>query len=244
MEHPGFFQRAAPVRLDILAEKLGATLDQGDDRAALIRNVLPLGDAGPGDVSFFENRKYLAQLTATKASACLVAPAFAERVPAGTAALVVQAPYRAFAQALHLFYPDALFSRAADAAAGDPPVHPTAAIEDDVRIEPGAVVGREAQIIVQLRGDQSPPHSTENSYRRAYTALTYRQPSLNVEKRVRTDPGDQLVHLRQVMGAQGGLPIVVGGDTIGAVAVSGSPGGDKDEACAKAGLDKVADQLK
>ena len=107
-----------------------------------------------------------------------------------------------------------------------------------------AVVGREAQIIVKLRGDGSPPHSAENSYRRAYTALTYRQPSLNVEKRVRADPGDQLVHLREVMGAQGGLPIVVGGDTIGAVAVSGSPGGDKDEACAKAGLDKVADQLK
>ena len=107
-----------------------------------------------------------------------------------------------------------------------------------------AVVGREAQTIVQLRGDQSPPHSAENSYRRAYTALTYRQPSLNVEKRVRADPGDQLVHLREVMGAQGGLPIVVGDDTIGAVAVSGSPGGDMDEACAKAGLDKVADQLK
>jgi uncharacterized protein GlcG (DUF336 family) len=107
-----------------------------------------------------------------------------------------------------------------------------------------AVVGREAQVIVQLRGDQSPPHSAENSYRRAYTALTYREPSLKVEQRVRADPGDQLVHLRQVMGAQGGLPIVVGGDTIGAVAVSGSPGGDKDEACAKAGLDKVADQLK
>ena len=107
-----------------------------------------------------------------------------------------------------------------------------------------AVVGREAQVIVQLRGDQSPPHSAENSYRRAYTALTYRQPSLNVEKRVRADPGDQLVHLRQVMGAQGGLPIIVGDDTIGAVAVSGSPGGDKDEACARAGLDKVVDQLK
>ncbi len=71
---------------------------------------------------------------------------------------------------------------------------------------------------------------------------TYRQPSLNVEKRVRADPGHQLVRLRKVMGAQGGLPIVGGGDTIGAV--SGSPGGDKDEACAKAGFDKVADQLK
>ena len=46
------------------------------------------------------------------------------------------------------------------------------------------------------------------------------------------------------MPAQGGLPIIVDGDTIGAVAVSGSPGGDKDEACAKAGLDKAADILK
>jgi uncharacterized protein GlcG (DUF336 family) len=107
-----------------------------------------------------------------------------------------------------------------------------------------AVVGREAQIIVQLRGDRSPPHSIENSYRRAYTALTYRQPTANVENRVRADPADPLVHLDHIMPARGGLPIVVGGDTIGAVAVSGSPGGEKDEACAQAGLDKAADVLK
>jgi len=106
------------------------------------------------------------------------------------------------------------------------------------------VVGREAQIIVQLRGDDSPPHTIENSFRRAYTALTYRRPSREVEKRVRSDPGDQLVHLDEVMAAQGGLPIIVAGDTIGAVAVSGSPGGDKDEACAQAGLDKAANLLK
>jgi uncharacterized protein GlcG (DUF336 family) len=106
------------------------------------------------------------------------------------------------------------------------------------------VVGREAQIIVQLRGDGSPPHTIENSFRRAYTALTYRRPSREVEKRVRSDPGDQLVHLDEVMAAQGGLPIIVAGDTIGAVAVSGSPGGDKDEACAQAGLDKAANLLK
>jgi uncharacterized protein GlcG (DUF336 family) len=107
-----------------------------------------------------------------------------------------------------------------------------------------AVIGREAQVLVHLRGDGSPPHSTENSFRRAYTALTYREPSGSVEKQVRNDPGDQLVHLREVLGAQGGLPVVVDGDVIGAVAVSGSPGGDKDEACAKAGLDKAANLLK
>jgi len=107
-----------------------------------------------------------------------------------------------------------------------------------------AVVGREAQLLVHLRGDGSPPHSMENSYRRAYTALTYRRPSGEVEKRVRADPADQLTRLEHVMAAQGGLPIVVDGEVIGAVAVSGAPGGDKDEACARAGLDKVASVLK
>ena len=44
--------------------------------------------------------------------------------------------------------------------------------------------------------------------------------------------------------AQGGLPIMVGDQLIGAVAVSGAPGGDKDAACAMAGLNKVKDKLK
>ena len=42
----------------------------------------------------------------------------------------------------------------------------------------------------------------------------------------------------------GGVPIKVGEATIGAVAVSGAPGGDKDAACANAGLAKVADKLR
>jgi len=99
-------------------------------------------------------------------------------------------------------------------------------------------------MLVYLRGDGSPPHSTDNSFRRAYTALTYREPSAAVEQRVRKGPGDQLVHLEHVMPAQGGLPIVVGGDTLGAVAVSGSPAGEKDEACAKAGIEKAAELLR
>jgi len=107
-----------------------------------------------------------------------------------------------------------------------------------------AVIGREAQILVQMRGDGSPPHSMENSFRRAYTALTYRRPSGEIEDRVRKDPGDQLVRLDNVMAARGGLPIVVAGDALGAVAVSGAPSGDKDEACALAGLTKAADRLK
>ena len=146
MEHPGFFERAAPLALGVLAERLGAALDEKADRSLLIRDVRTLADAGPGDLSFFENRKYLAHLQATRAAACLVAPAFAERVPGGVAAVIVAAPYRAFAQALHICYPEAHHSKVAVGGPGDPPVHPAALVEDGARIEPGAVIGREAQI--------------------------------------------------------------------------------------------------
>src|SRR5258708_2323174 len=94
-----------------------------------------------------------------------------------------------------------------------------------------AVVGREAQLLVPLRGDGSPPHSMENSYRRAYTALTFRRPSVEVEMRMRADPTDQLTRLEHVMAAQGGLPIVVCGEVIRPVAGSGAPTGERDQAC-------------
>jgi uncharacterized protein GlcG (DUF336 family) len=106
------------------------------------------------------------------------------------------------------------------------------------------VVGRDGQVIVLLRGDDASPHTVENSRAKAYTARTFRIPSGEFAKRVKDNPTTGAVHLHGVVAAQGALPIKVGGDVIGAVGVSGSPGGDKDEACAKAGLDKVADELK
>lgn len=106
------------------------------------------------------------------------------------------------------------------------------------------VLGRDGQVIVLLRGDDASPHTVENSRRKAYTARTFRVPSGEFAARVKKDPTIGLVHLSGVIAAQGALPIKVGEDVIGAVGVSGSPGGDKDEVCAKAGLDKVADQLK
>jgi UDP-3-O-[3-hydroxymyristoyl] glucosamine N-acyltransferase len=146
MEHPGFFAKAPPERLGALAAKLKAQLGPGADADTMIADVRPLSDAGPGDISFFENRKYLDQLAATRASACLVAPAFAPRVAAGVAAVIMPAPYRGFALALQHFYPEAMHSKVALAGAGDPAVHPSALLEEGARVEPGAVVGREAQI--------------------------------------------------------------------------------------------------
>jgi len=106
------------------------------------------------------------------------------------------------------------------------------------------VVGREGQVLVGLRGDGASPHTFENSQRKAYTARTFRSSSGEFAQRVKTDPTFGASLLTGVIALQGGLPIRVGDDVIGGVGVSGSPGGDKDEACSKAGIDKVADQLK
>src|SRR5262245_57574977 len=146
MEHPGFFERAAPIRVADLAAKIGAKLGGNADPDALVHDVKPLADAGRRDLSFIDNRKYLPLLASTQALACLVAPQFASRMPTGTAALTLDAPYRGFALALQHFYPDALRPKAAMAGPGEPAVHPTARLEEDVVVEPGAVIGREAQI--------------------------------------------------------------------------------------------------
>jgi uncharacterized protein GlcG (DUF336 family) len=106
------------------------------------------------------------------------------------------------------------------------------------------VIGRDGQVIVALRGDDAPPHTIENSFRKAYTARTFRIASGEFAKRIKDNPTSGAVHLSNIVAAQGALPIKAGDEVIGAVGVSGAPGGEKDEACAQTGLDKVADQLK
>jgi uncharacterized protein GlcG (DUF336 family) len=106
------------------------------------------------------------------------------------------------------------------------------------------VVGRNGEVLVALRGDNASPHTFENSMRKAYTARTFRVPSGEIVKRLKENPQFAGVFLTNVIATEGALPITVGDDVIGAVGVSGAPGGDKDAACAKTGLDKVADQLK
>lgn len=145
MEHPGFFIPAGPFRLSEIAAHAGATLPQGADGERRFSGVKPLSDAGPDDISFLDNRKYLPQLETTRAGACLIAPQFAARVPAGTIALTMAQPYRGFAKALHLFHPDAFWSKAAGAGTTQA-VDPSAVIEEGAIIEPGAIVGPEARI--------------------------------------------------------------------------------------------------
>ena len=101
--------------------------------------------------------------------------------------------------------------------------------------------GRTKAVVSDDRGRL---HTVEHSLRKAYTALTYRQPSGEYGQRATSNPqGAGTLHLDKITTAPGGLPIRAGSDVVGAIGVSGSPGGDKDEVCAKAGIDRIAPGL-
>jgi uncharacterized protein GlcG (DUF336 family) len=106
-----------------------------------------------------------------------------------------------------------------------------------------AVVGRNGEILAHVRGNNTGPHTMDNSYRKAYTSRTFRIPSGEMVKRLKENPQLSLVTLPNVVAGQGALPIKIGEDVVGAAGASGAPGGEKDEACIQAGLDKIKDQL-
>ncbi len=121
------------------------------------------------------------------------------------------------------------------------------AIEECAKTNVGisvAVVDRAGRVRVFIASDDPAPHNFELARRKAYTARTFRRPTL--EWAQRTKDGSDLAPQRQladVIALGGGVPINVGDDTIGAVGVSGSSQ-TGDDACARAGVAKVADELR
>ena len=106
------------------------------------------------------------------------------------------------------------------------------------------IVDKGGNVAAQVRGDGTGPHTMEFSRLKAYTARTRNQTSLQTMKMLE-DPANAFIRqIPGVVGVGGGVPIKAGNETIGAVGVSGAPGGEKDEVCANAGIAKVADALK
>lgn len=95
---------------------------------------------------------------------------------------------------------------------------------------------------VAIRDDGSGEVNFTVSKQKAFTALTYKRPSSVTEKALANMSPARIIP--GIFAVGGGLPIKVGDEVIGAIGVGGAPGSDKDEACAQAGLDKVADLLK
>jgi uncharacterized protein GlcG (DUF336 family) len=94
-----------------------------------------------------------------------------------------------------------------------------------------------------VRDDGASPSTAEVAKMKATATMLYNRPSGPAQP----PPAGQAAPPATIPGtinAQGGVPIKVGDVTIGAVAVSGAPGGDKDAACANAALAKLADKLK
>ena len=105
------------------------------------------------------------------------------------------------------------------------------------------VVDRDGMTIVAMRADTASPHTMENARRKAYTAMTFKQPTAEYAKKL-LDPASvahQQVTLPNIIAIPGGQPIKVGNEVVGGIGVSGSPGVDDD--CVNGGLEKVKDQL-
>jgi uncharacterized protein GlcG (DUF336 family) len=102
-----------------------------------------------------------------------------------------------------------------------------------------------------LRGDGAPIHSMDNAYYKAYSAA-----SLTLARKEETTKAvaDRMAKaapstvpqtpLPNVTYAQGGITIMAGAEPIGAVGVSGAPGGNFDEDCARAALGKIQSRMK
>jgi len=107
-----------------------------------------------------------------------------------------------------------------------------------------AVVDRQGLLQAQLRDRFAGPHTIEVSLDKAWTAASTRTSTAEVQRITR--PGEPLAALRNVpriTALGGGIPIEAAGSLLGAIGVSGAPGGEADEACAKAGIAAIADDL-
>ena len=107
-----------------------------------------------------------------------------------------------------------------------------------------AIVDRAGDLKLLLVGDGAGALTRSLSRRKAYTSAMRRISTGELATLVAA-PGafDPTLYDRQMVTVLGGVPIKVGNETVGGIGVGGAPGGDKDEACANAGLAKISDRL-
>jgi uncharacterized protein GlcG (DUF336 family) len=106
-----------------------------------------------------------------------------------------------------------------------------------------AVVDRAGQMMVLLRDEQATAQQAEMARRKAYTARMFRTTTLEFQKRTSEPNYAAQRDIADILALGGGVPIQIGNETIGGVGSSGS-NQETDDACAKAGVAKVAEFLK
>jgi uncharacterized protein GlcG (DUF336 family) len=111
--------------------------------------------------------------------------------------------------------------------------------------ETAVVLDADGAVIVTLRGDGAGIHTIDSAHDKAYTAVSFKNDTLALAERAKgEDSIAPLAKLPHVMFFGGGVVIKLGAEVIGSIGASGAPGAKLDDACAKAGLDKIRDRLK
>lgn len=97
-----------------------------------------------------------------------------------------------------------------------------------------------------LRGDGAGVHTLDSAYFKAYTSVSFKADGGALAERAQGNAAlsNLLAKLPNLVLAQGGLVIKLGDEVIGGIGAAGAPGGQLDEACARAGLDAIRDRLR
>ena len=111
--------------------------------------------------------------------------------------------------------------------------------------ETAALVDADGVQQAVLRGNGAGASTLNSAYSKAYTSANFKTDTTAVVERSTTAPLlANLFKLPHLLLLSGGILIKVGDEVVGAIGAAGAPGGDLDDACARAGLDKIKDQLK
>lgn len=107
-----------------------------------------------------------------------------------------------------------------------------------------AVVDRSGVAQAMVRDRFAGAHTPETAVNKAWTAASFRTDTTELARATQAgQPGSGIRHLPRFVGVGGGVVVQSGGSIVGALGVSGAPSGDADEACARAGLAAIRDDL-
>src|SRR5688572_27466101 len=138
-----FFKKSSSLKLGDIARQAGAQLAEPSDAGFGIEDVAPLDSAGASHLSFLDNIRYKDEFRNTKAGACIVSPKMAASAPKNVRLILSESPYKSYALAAQMFYPDTYPLANISPRAH---VHASAKIGKGCIIEDGAVIGANAEI--------------------------------------------------------------------------------------------------
>lgn len=107
-----------------------------------------------------------------------------------------------------------------------------------------AVTDRAGIPLVMLRDRHAGAHTPQTAINKAWTAVSFRTDTLSLARMTGpSEPSAGIRNLPGVVAVGGGRGIEAAGSQVGGIGVSGAPGGEADDACARAGIREVADDL-